>query len=557
MAAQNPMEKYLAEVKDFTEGSLVKGRILEVRGSDVLVDIGYKSEGLIPRYEFDDPEALAPGQEVEVLLEKIEDDNGMVVLSYEKAALKKNWDHIVSLCNEGGTIEGKVKAKVKGGLTVNIGVEAFLPASQIDVVAPRNLDEYVGKTYNFKVVKINEERKNIVLSRRELIEAEREEKRRQLLDGMQAGAIREGVVKNITDFGAFVDLDGIDGLLHVTDMSWGRINHPSELVKVGDKIEIMILEVDREKARVSLGLKQKSRNPWDDISLKYPVGSRVHGKIVSVMPYGAFVQLEDGVEGMVHVSELSWTKRVARASDMLKPGDEVDAVVLDIKRDEQKIALGIRQLEANPWTHVPKKYPPGTKISGKVRNLTNFGAFIEIEEGIDGMVHVSDLSWTRKVTNPGEILKKGQKVDAVVLEVDSANQRISLGLKQVEADPWKSIDQRYRIGDMIKGKVVKLASFGAFVELPDKIEGLVHISQIREERVEKIKDVLKPGEEVTARVIKVDPQERRIGLSIKAASYSADQLEQEKKMFEDALKPGEAIVDLEHAFEQAEEDRKE
>ncbi len=554
--ATNPMEKYLAEVKEFTEGMLIQGRILEVRGNDVLVDIGYKSEGLIPRHEFNDPEALAVGQEVEVLLEKIEDDNGMVVLSYEKAALKKNWDRIVSLCNEGGTIEGKVKAKVRGGLTVNIGVDAFLPASQIDVIAPRNLDEYVGKTYQFKVVKINDERKNIVLSRRELIEQEREDRRRHLLDDMQVGSVREGVVKNITDFGAFIDLDGIDGLLHVTDMSWGRINHPNELVKVGDKIEIMILEVDREKARVSLGLKQRSRNPWDDIALKYPVGSRVRGKIVSVVPYGAFVQIEDGVEGMVHVSELSWTKRVARASDVLKTGDELDAVVLDIKRDEQKISLGVRQLESNPWTHVPKKYPPGTKISGKVRNLTNFGAFVEIEEGIDGMVHVSDLSWTRKVTNPAEVLKKGQKVDAVVLEVDPANQRISLGMKQLEDDPWRSIDQRYHIGDIVQGKVVKLASFGAFVELADKIEGLVHISQIREERVEKIKDVLKPGEEVSARVIKVDPQERRIGLSIKAASYSADQLEAEKQMFEDALRPGQAIVDLEHAFEQAEEDNK-
>jgi small subunit ribosomal protein S1 len=328
------------------------------------------------------------------------------------------------------------------------------------------------------------------------------------------------------------------------------------LVKVGDKLEVMVLEVDRDKGRVSLGLKQRNRNPWDDIALKYPVGSRVHGKVVSVVPYGAFIQLEDGVEGMVHVSELSWTKRVARASDMLKAGDEVDAQVLDIKRDEQKISLGIRQLESNPWQQVPKKYPPGTKISGKVRNLTNFGAFVEIEDGIDGMVHVSDLSWTRKIMNPAEVLKKGQKVDAVVLEVDPASQRVSLGIKQVEPDPWKSIDQRYRIGDLVKGKVTKLASFGAFVELPDKIEGLVHISQIREERVDKLKDVLKVGEEVNARVIKVDSQERRIGLSIKAAAYSSEQLEAEKRMFEDALRPGEAIVDLEHAFEQAEDDKK-
>jgi small subunit ribosomal protein S1 len=552
----NPMEKlFSGEMKDFTEGMLVKGKILEVRPSEVLVDIGYKSEGAIPAHEFDDIKALKVGDELEVLLEKLEDDNGMVVLSFDKAEQKKNWDKIVTLCNEGGTIEGRVRAKVKGGLTVNIGVEAFLPASQIDVIPPRNLDEYVGNTYKFKVVKINQDRKNIVLSRRELIEQEREDKRRGILTDMQAGQIRIGQVKNITDFGAFVDLDGIDGLLHITDMSWGRINHPTEMVKVGEQLEVMVLEVDRDKGRVSLGLKQKSRNPWDDITVKYPVGTKIHGKVVSVVPYGAFIQLEDGVEGMVHVSELSWTKRVARASDMLKAGDEVDAVVLEIKRDEQKISLGLRQLEANPWTHVPKKYPVGTQISGKVRNLTNFGAFVEIEDGIDGMIHVSDMSWSRKVTNPGEVLKKGQKVDAVVLEVDAANQRISLGLKQLEDDPWRDIEKRYRMGDLVTGKVVKLASFGVFVELPDKLEGLVHISQISEDRIEKIKDVLKVGDEVNARVIKIDTSERRIGLSIKAASYSMDQLEAEKKMFEDALKPGEAIVDLEHAFEQAEEDK--
>jgi small subunit ribosomal protein S1 len=550
------MEKLFSEaMQQFAEGSVVKGKIIEVRPNEVLVDIGYKSEGAIPKIEFMEPEALKVGDEIEVLLEKIEDENGMVVLSYDRAQQKKNWDHICSVCSEGGTIEGKVRSKVKGGLTVNIGVEAFLPASQIDVIPPRNLDEYVGKTFKFKVVKINQDRKNIVLSRRELIEQERDDKRRTLLTGMKVGETREGIVKNLTDFGAFIDLDGLDGLLHITDMSWGRINHPSELVKVGDRIEVMVLEVDREKERVSLGLKQKNRNPWDDITLKFPVGSKVRGKVVSVVPYGAFVQLEEGVEGMVHVSELSWTKRIARASDVLKVGEEIDAVVLEIKRDEQKISLGTRQLEANPWSFVPKKYPPGTKITGKVRNLTNFGAFIEVEEGIDGMVHISDMSWTRKVTNPAEMLKKGQTVEAIVLEVDASNQRMSLGMKQVEADPWREIDRHYRMGDLVKGKVIKLAPFGAFIELPDKLEGLVHISQIREERVEKLKDVLKVGEEVTARVIKIDAQERRIGLSLKAANYSMEQLEVEKRMFEDALKPGEAIVDLEHAFEQAEEDK--
>jgi small subunit ribosomal protein S1 len=551
----NPMDKLFSNVKEFTEGMIVNGRILEVRRNEVLVDIGYKSEGIIPTAEFEEPESLKVGDEVEVLLERLEDEDGMVVLSRDKAEQKKNWDYIVSVCQEGGIIEGKVRGKVKGGLTVNIGVEAFLPASQIDIMPPRNLDDYIGKTFNFKVVKINQERKNIVLSRRELIEQEREDKRKALLTNMQVGQIRTGVVKNLTDFGAFIDLDGLDGLLHITDMSWGRITHPSELLKVGDKIEVMILEVDREKERVSLGLKQRNRNPWDNIEIKYPVGSKVRGKVVSVVPYGAFVQLEDGVEGMVHVSELSWTKRVARASDVLKPGEEIEAVVLEIKRDEQKMSLGIRQLESNPWSYVPKKYPPGTKISGKVRNLTNFGAFIEVEEGIDGMVHISDMSWTRKINNPADILKKGQTIEAVVLEVDAANQRMSLGMKQVDPDPWKNIDQRYRMGDVVKGKVVKLASFGAFIELEDKLEGLVHVSQIKEDHVEKIKDALKIGDEVTARVIKIDPAERRIGLSIKAANYSSDQLEAEKQQFEAALKPGEAIVDLEHAFEQAEEEK--
>ena len=549
------MEKLFSTVKEFTEGMLVKGRILEVRPNEVLVDISYKSEGIIPLSEFDEPDALKANDEIEVLLEQLEDDDGMVVLSYARAEQKKNWDRIVSICTEGGTIEGKVRSKVKGGLMVNIGVDAFLPASQIDVIPPRNLDDLLGKTFRFKVVKINQERHNIVLSRRELIEQEREDKRHTLLTGMQVGQIRSGMVKNLTDFGAFIDLDGLDGLLHITDMSWGRIAHPSELLKVGETIEVMILEVDREKERVSLGLKQKNRNPWDNVEVKYPVGSKARGKVVSVVPYGAFVQLEDGVEGMVHVSELSWTKRIARVSDVLKVGEEIDTVVLEIKREEQKISLGVRQLEANPWSQIPKKYPPGTRITGKVRNLTNFGAFIEVEEGIDGMAHISDMSWSRKITNPADLLKKGQVVEALVLEVDAANQRISLGLKQLEDDPWKSIDKRYKMGDLVKGKVVKLATFGAFVELPDKLEGLVHISQISEEHIDKIRNVLKVGDEVTARVIKVDPSERRIGLSIKAADYSPEQLEAEKEQFEAALKPGEAIVDLEHAFEQAEEEK--
>jgi small subunit ribosomal protein S1 len=549
------MEKLFTDVKPYTEGMVVNGRIIELRSNEALVDIGYKSEGLISLSEFEDPSSLKVGDEIEVLLEKLEDENGMVVLSYDKATQKKNWDRIVSICKEGGTVEGKVKAKVKGGLIVYIGVDAFLPGSQIDVIPPRSLDEYLGKTFTCKVIKISPDRRNIVLSRRELIEQEREDKRRKVLDNIRVGQIVPGVVKNITDFGAFIDLDGIDGLLHVTDMSWGRILHPNELVKVGDNIEVMVLEIDRDKGRVSLGLKQKSRNPWDNIEQKYPVGCRISGKVVSVVPYGAFVELEEGVEGLVHVSELSWTKRITRAADVLKVGDQIDAVVLEIKKDEQKISLGIRQLETNPWHLMPQKYPPGTRVSGKVRHLTNYGAFVEVEEGIDGLVHVSDISWTRKIMNPAEALKKGQNVDAVVLDVDGQNQRMSLGMKQIEPDPWKTIDDRYKVGDLVTGKVIKLATFGAFLELPDKIEGLVHISQIREERVEKIKNVIKVGDEVNARVIKIDRNERRIGLSIKAASYTLDQLEMEKEQFEAALRPGEAIVDLEHAFDQAQENK--
>ncbi|MDW8342954.1 MAG: 30S ribosomal protein S1 [Verrucomicrobiae bacterium] len=552
----NPMDKLFSEVKEFAEGMLVKGRVIEVRPNEVVVDIGYKSEGIVPIHEFDDPAAVKVGDEVEVLIEQLEDDDGMVVLSKDRALQKKNWDQIVTICNEGGVVEGRVKAKVKGGLIVNIGVDAFLPGSQVDLTAPRNLDEYIGKTFKFKVLKINSERKNIVLSRRELIEAEREEKRREKLATLQPGQLCTGVVKNITDFGAFLDLDGVDGLLHITDMSWSRISHPSELMRVGDTLEVMVLEVDREKGRVSLGLKQKNRNPWDEVVARYPVGSRVKGKVVSVMQYGAFVEIEEGVQGLVHVSELSWTKRIARASDVLKVGDEVEAQVMEIKRDEQRISLSIRQLQESPWVTASRRYPVGSRVTGKVRNLTNFGAFVELEEGIDGMIHVSDMSWTRKITNPAEVLKKGQTVEAVVLEVDAANQRIALGLKQLEEDPWKTIHQRFKVGDLVRGKVTKLASFGAFVDLGDGLEGLVHISQISEKRVDKVKDVLKVGDEVSARVIKIDPQERRIGLSIKAASYTPEQFEAESREFEAALKPGEAIVDLEHAFEKAEDEKR-
>jgi small subunit ribosomal protein S1 len=536
----------------FAAGNIVKGTIIELRSKEVLVDIGYKSEGVIPTNEFVDTSALKVGDQIDVLIEKLENKEGTVELSHEKAEFKKNWERILTICNEGGTILGKVKSVVKGGLVVNIGVEAFLPASQIDVITPKNLAQFVNNTYEFKVVKINQERQNIVLSRRELIEQERNEKRAKLLAEMVPGDIRKGTVKNITDFGAFIDLNGIDGLLHITDMSWGRINHPSEILKVGQELDVVVLDVNKEKERVSLGLKQKMANPWDAIETKYPVGAKVKGKVVSLVPYGAFVQLEMGVEGLVHVTELSWTKRVAKPSDVLKQDQEIEAIVLGINREEQKISLGIRQLESNPWDNAEAKYSAGARVKGKVRNLTSYGAFVELEEGIDGMIHVSDMSWTRKINHPSEVLKKGDEVEAVVLEVDRPNQRIALGMKQLGQDPWENIDQLYKVGDVVTGKVTKLASFGAFIGLQHDIDGLVHISQVSEDRVDKIKNVLKAGQEVTARVIKIDKGERRIGLSIKAASYSEEQLKEEQKLF-DALKPGEDLVALQHAFDAADE----
>jgi small subunit ribosomal protein S1 len=536
----------------FAQGEIVKGKIIELRKNEVLVDIGYKSEGVIPGNEFIDIKAVKVGDEIDVLIEKLENKEGTVVLSHEKAEFKKNWDKIQTICNEGGIIKGKVTAIVKGGLVVNVGVEAFLPASQIDVITPKNLAGFVGNTYEFKVVKINQERQNIVLSRRELIESERNEKRGKLLADMTPGDIRKGTVKNITDFGAFIDLNGIDGLLHITDMSWGRIGHPSELLKVGQEIDVVVLDVNKEKERVSLGLKQKLANPWDSIETKFPVGAKVKGKVVSLVPYGAFVQLEPGVEGLIHVTELSWTKRIAKPSDVLKQDQEVEAVVLGINREEQKISLGIRQLESNPWDGAAAKYTVGTKVKGQVRNLTSYGAFVELEEGIDGMIHVSDMSWTRKINHPSEVMKKGDEIEATVLEVDRPNQRIALGMKQLGTDPWSPLEKLYKVGDLVTGKVTKLASFGAFVGLQHEIDGLVHISQISEERVEKIKNVLKVGQDVSARVVKIDKNERRIGLSIKAASYSDEQLKEEQKIL-DQLKPGEDLVALQHAFDAADE----
>ena len=514
------------------QGTIVAGQITEIRQNEVVVDIGGKAEAVVPANEFMDVGELQIGQQIEVLIEKIEDKNGNPVVSFDKAEQKKNWDNILTKFPEGSIATGRVKAKVKGGLIVNIGVDSFLPASHIDVQPPKNLDQYVGQTYDFKVLKINLDRQNVVLSRRELIEEQRANKRRALLDSIQPGQVRKGIVKNITDFGAFIDLDGMDGLLHITDMSWGRITHPSEMLKQGEEVNVMIIEVTREKERVSLGLKPTTKNPWDEIDRKFPDGAKVHGKVVNLVPYGAFVEIEPGVEGLVHITEMSWTKRITKPGELLKVGQELDAVVLGIQKEEQKISLGLRQLEPNPWDMVRHNYPIGARVRGKVRNMTTYGAFIELEEGIDGMVHVSDMSWTRKVNHPSEVLKKGDEVDAIVLDVDPSQQRISLGMKQLATDPWSDIDAHFRIGDVVTGTVTKITSFGAFVELKDGIDGLVHISQISEERVEKIKDVLKAGQQVTARVVKIDREERRLGLSIKAANYSSEQIAAETAAYE-------------------------
>ncbi|MCX6947484.1 MAG: 30S ribosomal protein S1 [Verrucomicrobia bacterium] len=541
-------------MQNFKEGTIVKGRIIERRPREVMVDIGYKSEGAIDLNEFSSADDLAIGQEIEVLLERLENEDGQVILSRQKAAHKQNWDKILKLSQGGKTVQGIVRGIVKGGLMLDVGVEAFLPSSQIDINPPKNLREFLGQTLECRIVKLNEDRKNVVLSRRELIEEERNEKRSKLLSHLDKGAKVKGRVKNLTEFGAFVDLDGLDGLLHVTDMTWGRLGHPSEMLQTGQEIEVLVLEIDKERLRVSLGLKQMSENPWDKIAEKYPVNLKVRGKITSLVPYGAFIQLEPGVEGLVHVSELSWTRRINRPSDILQDGQEIDAIVISVSKEEQKLSLSVRHLEANPWEEIHLRYPVGRPVKGIVRNTTAYGAFVELEEGIDGMIHVSDMSWTRKPAHASEMLKKGDTVEAQVLGIDKANQRISLGLKQLAEDPWKQVETRFKIGQMVKGTVSKVASFGAFIQLEGELDGLVHISQISEERVAKVKDVLKPGQEIEARVIRLNKAERRIGLSIKAAAYSDDAFEKERNALEDTSKSTDFLGGMEAAFEKAEEE---
>ncbi len=548
------MEELLAQEEQaaIQEGKIIQGRVVEKRDNGVLLDIGYKAEGFVDREEFRDWDAIEAGQVLDVYLEEVEDEDNMPVLSYRKAELQKAWDHIVNHCEEGGTIRGTIRHRVKGGLIVDVGVDAFLPGSQVDLGPVRNLEDYLGKEDEFRILKINPERRNIVVSRREILEEARAEQRAALLSDLKPGEIRKGVVKNITDFGAFVDLTGMDGLLHITDMSWGRVNHPSEVVKVGEEIEVMILDVDQERQRVSLGLKQKEGNPWDTVDVKYPIGSRVKGRVVNVMPYGGFVELEEGIEGLIHVSEMSWTKKINRAGDVLQVGDEVEAVVLDVQKDARKISLGLRQTMPNPWEVIHERFPKGTKIKGKVRNMTSYGAFVQIQDDIDGMIHVSDMSWTRKINHPSEVLEKGQEVEAVILDIDPAQQRISLGMRQLMDDPWTNIEQQYHVGDVVEGTVTKLASFGAFVELANGVDGLIHISQLSEERVNRVRDVVNIGDTVKARVVKIDADERRIGLSLKDATD--DQSYHRGSVSDggtDNLKPGDELVDVGNVFDAA------
>ncbi|MDT8390646.1 MAG: 30S ribosomal protein S1 [Lentisphaeria bacterium] len=538
---------------NFAQGTMVQGKVVGKTDSAVLVDIGYKAEGMIPKDEFNDFDGIEIGQDVDVYIDMLEDEyDNMPMLSARKAELQKAWDNIVDNYEEGGIIKGTMRRRVKGGLIVDVGVDAFLPGSQVDVGPVRNLEDFLGKTEDFKILKINAERRNIVVSRREIIAEARAEQRAALMENLDVGQVRKGVVKNITDFGAFIDLNGLDGLLHITDMSWGRISHPSEVVKVGEEIEVMVLDVDTERQRVSLGLKQREGNPWDDVDIKFPINGRIHGRVVNVMPYGAFVELEQGVEGLIHVSEMSWTRRVTKASDVLSVGDEVDAVVLDVQKDNRKISLGLRQTQENPWEVLAEKFPKGAKIKGEVRNMTSYGAFVQIQDEIDGMIHVSDMSWTRKINHPSEMLEKGQEVEAVVLDIDPSQQRISLGLKQLADDPWSSIENHFNVGDAVEGKVTKVTSFGAFVELRDDIEGLLHISQLSDEHVKRVKDVINVGDTVNARVVKIDVEERRIGLSLKTGADDYDGAD--FGSVDTNLRPGDEIVDFGDMFASALED---
>ncbi|MGZ3716718.1 MAG: 30S ribosomal protein S1, partial [Bdellovibrionota bacterium] len=507
------------------EGEVVNGAVVSITGDFVTVDIGYKMEGLVPLDEFRNAEGVVgvkAGDHVVVYLERMENEQGVMILSRNKAEIIKAWDSIAEACERDEVISGTVTKKVKGGLEVDIGVKAFLPGSQIDIRPVRNLDKFLGKKLNFKVIKFNKKRGNIVLSRKSLLLKEREKLREETLEQLQEGMVVQGVVKNITDYGAFIDLGGMDGLLHITDMSWGRIKHPSELFQVGDEVTVKVLKYDKEKERVSLGLKQVQDNPWDKVPEKYHVGDKVKGKVVSIKDYGAFIELEDGVEGLIHVSEMSWTNKVKHPSKVLEPGTEVECQVLDIDTKNRRISLGLKQLESNPWDLLEQKFPIGSTVEGVVKNVTDFGVFVDIGEGIDGLIHISDLSWSKKVGHPSELFNKDDKVRAIVLSIDKETEKFSLGIKQLERDPWENIKARYKIGQAIEGKVTKTADFGAFVELEEGLEGLVHISELSPDQVAKVTDIVNIGDTVKAEIISIDARERKIGLSVKAMLKSEE-----------------------------------
>lgn len=518
-----PVEEYEKLLDEYnsniSEGEVVTGRVLQISPSEVIVDVGYKSEGIIPLDEFRDEfgnVSIKQGDEVDVLFEKAENKEGYLILSREKAEKMKVWDQIERAYQTREVVTGRVIERIKGGLAVDIGVRAFLPGSQVDVRPVRNLESLKGEELRMRVIKVNKKRGNIVLSRKVVLEEELSERKEKTLGALEEGRVFRGVVKNLTDYGAFIDLGGIDGLLHITDMSYGRINHPSELFNVGDQVEVVVLKFDRESERVSLGYKQLMPDPWESAAERFPINSRVKGKVVSLTDYGAFVELEPGVEGLIHVSEMSWSKRVKHPSKVLSVGDVVDAMVLQVDSAERRISLGLKQVEPNPWELLAEKYEPGSRIEGKVRNLTDFGAFVEVEEGIDGLIHISDLTWNKRVKHPSEVLKKGDKVEAVVLNIDADNQRLSLGLKQLATDVWEDFFSRHQVGDVIEGKIVRLTNFGAFVEIEEGIEGLLHVSELDDERVDKPEDKLEVGEVHRMKIIKIGEVERKIGLSIRA-----------------------------------------
>jgi small subunit ribosomal protein S1 len=506
------------DIQQLIPGNMLKGKIVGKAGDDAVIDVGLKSEGLIHKSEFDDWDSLETGVVIEVILEDLEDENGIIKLSKRKADRIRNWEKVLETYNEGDIVEGKGIRRIKGGILVDIGVPAFLPASQIDVRRPGDVNEFLGKTIRAEILKIDEPRRNIVISRRTLIESERDEAKQRLLNTISEGDIIVGKVTNVAEFGAFVDLGGIDGLLHVTDMSWGRIKHPNDICKTGDEIEVKVLKVDFATEKIALGLKQKEVSPWDNIESRFPVKTKVTGKVVNLVSYGAFVHLEDGVEGLVHVSEMSWRKRINHPSEIVNPGDEIEVVVLDIDKDKHEISLGMKQVENNPWEVVAEKYPIGTIVSGAVRNLTNYGAFVEIEPGIDGLLHVSDISWTEKIAHPNEKYKKNDVVECMVLEIDQEKQRISLGMKQMHEDPWQNaIPEAYKPGMVVHGTVTKITNFGVFVELENGLEGLLHISELADKKVDNPQDIVKPGEEVNVKILRVDLEDRKIGLSLKRA----------------------------------------